>query len=147
MPYRRCIGRFGADDVRGCRVRSGRGRRNGVPHSTTRTPTPNKRCTWNGIGFARHHLGQFDRAVDCHQRAIELYLALGDRIGEVEALIRLGNATYATGESVAARDTWRRALGILDDVAHPDAEHVRAQLTNTTSANHSRTRTLYWPHR
>ncbi|MEU7874665.1 BTAD domain-containing putative transcriptional regulator [Dactylosporangium sp. NPDC049140] len=105
-------------------------------------------ASWDGTGFARHHLGQHDLAVDCHRRAIELYVALGDRIGEVEALIRLGNAQYATGDTGAARETWGRALSILDDLAHPDAEHVRAQITAVaTGLGRARTETLYWPHR
>ncbi|GAA2214763.1 BTAD domain-containing putative transcriptional regulator [Nonomuraea monospora] len=105
----------------------------------------------DGLGYAHHHLGQYDHALRCHRQALDLYLTLGDRIGEVEALIRLGNAHHVGGDHDTARDTWRQALVLLDELAHPDAGHVRAQLADpalhrTTPSDPAGTR-LYWPHR
>uniref|UniRef100_UPI003F4914B9 AfsR/SARP family transcriptional regulator n=1 Tax=Nonomuraea sp. CA-252377 TaxID=3240003 RepID=UPI003F4914B9 len=105
----------------------------------------------DGLGYAHHHLGRYDLAECCHQQALNLYLDLGDRIGEVEALIRLGNAHHCSGDHDAARDTWRKALIILDELAHPDARYVRAQLAETelhpTAAAGPAGARLYWPHR
>lgn len=101
----------------------------------------------DGLGYAHHHLGQYGQAECCHQQALKLYLDLGDRIGEVEALIRLGNAHHTSGDHDAARDTWRQALVILDELAHPDASHVRAQLADTDLHSTTAGDRLYWPHR
>ncbi|MEV4570256.1 BTAD domain-containing putative transcriptional regulator [Nonomuraea sp. NPDC049419] len=98
-------------------------------------------ASFDGLGYAFHHLGRYASARRCHLQALGLYVGLGDRIGEVEALIRLGNAHHAGGEPASARDRWRQALVILDDLAHPDAGHVRAQLAATAPGG------LYWPHR
>ncbi|MFI7709221.1 AfsR/SARP family transcriptional regulator [Nonomuraea sp. NPDC049480] len=105
----------------------------------------------DGLGYAHHHLGQYDLAKCCHQQALKLHLDLGDRIGEIEALIRLGNTHHTSGDLDAARDIWRQALIILDELAHPDASHVRAQLADTelhsTTAGGPTGKRLYWPHR
>jgi hypothetical protein len=42
--------------------------------------------------------------------------------------MHLGNTHRARDEARAARQAWRRALTILDDLSHPDADDVRAKL-------------------
>jgi len=44
------------------------------------------------------------------------------------ALNNLGDACDAAGQPTAARDAWRQALAILDDLHHPDGAHIRAKL-------------------
>jgi hypothetical protein len=44
-------------------------------------------------------------------------------------LTHLGDAYRAAGDEQAAGLAWRRALTILDDLRHTDADAVRARLT------------------
>jgi Tfp pilus assembly protein PilF len=53
---------------------------------------------------------------------------LGDRYQEADTLGNLGDTHLATGDSHAARDAWQRALAILDELDHPEAEQVRDKL-------------------
>jgi hypothetical protein len=43
-------------------------------------------------------------------------------------LSNLGDARDAAGQPAAARDAWRQALTILDELHHPDAAHIHAKL-------------------
>ena len=84
--------------------------------------------TLDSIGHAHHHLGDYERAIDCLRRASRLYRAIGDRYQESRALDHLAGSHAACGDQEAARTTWRRALTLLDDLKHPRAASVRAQL-------------------
>jgi hypothetical protein len=53
---------------------------------------------------------------------------LGDRYYEAASLIRLGEAYEESGDAAAARDGWARALTILEELQHSDADQVRAKL-------------------
>jgi DNA-binding SARP family transcriptional activator/Tfp pilus assembly protein PilF len=84
--------------------------------------------TWDSLGLGHSRLGQHTQALDCYRRAIELYQELGSCYYEATSLAALGDALYAAGELPAARDVWQQALIILDQLAHPRAETVRARL-------------------
>jgi hypothetical protein len=43
-------------------------------------------------------------------------------------LTRLGDAHRALGDRPAAREAWRHALAVLDDLHHPDAAQVVSRL-------------------
>jgi DNA-binding SARP family transcriptional activator len=91
-------------------------------------------ATWDSLGYAHHHLGDHGEAVTCYCRAIELYRLTGDRYNEADTLTHLADTRHATGDTRAARETWDRALRILDDLDHPDADRVRARLRALTRA-------------
>jgi len=84
--------------------------------------------TWDSLGYAHHHLGDHQQAITCYQHALRLYRDLGDRYFEADTLSRLGDTHQSAGDPDAARDTWRHALTVLDDLDHPDADHVRTKL-------------------
>jgi len=84
--------------------------------------------TWDSLGYAHHHLGRYQEAVTCYQHAIDLYRNVGDRYEEAATLTRLGETHHATNDPLAAHETWQRALDILDELDHPDADHLRARL-------------------
>jgi tetratricopeptide (TPR) repeat protein len=84
--------------------------------------------SWDSLGYAEHHLGRYHRAVTCFTHSLDLFRQLGDRYYEAEALYHLGDTRAASGEPDAARENWRAALSILDDLNHPDAADVRAKL-------------------
>ena len=85
-------------------------------------------ATWDSLGYAHRGLADYARSATCYQRAIDLYRVLGDRYYEADTLINLGDTHDAAGDPNDARAAWRQALGILDELNHPDAEHLRARL-------------------
>ena len=52
----------------------------------------------------------------------------GDRYAQSAILTRLGDAQLAAADPGAARNTWRQALAIPEDLHLPDADQVRAKL-------------------
>jgi tetratricopeptide (TPR) repeat protein len=84
--------------------------------------------TWDSLGYAHHHLGHHSRSVTCYQHAVDMFRELGDRHREAESLTRLGEVHRDAGDLVATADAWHRALTILDDLEHPDADDLRARL-------------------
>jgi hypothetical protein len=57
-----------------------------------------------------------------------LYRQAHDRSNEAEILTHLGDSHEALGDLDSARDAWRQALVILEDLDHPDAAQLRAKL-------------------
>jgi tetratricopeptide (TPR) repeat protein len=80
--------------------------------------------TWDSLGYAHHHLGHHTEAVTCYHNAIDIYRDLGNRWEEADTLTRLGDSHHG-----AAYHAYQRALIILDDIDHPDADTVRTKLT------------------
>jgi len=82
---------------------------------------------WDSLGYAYQQLGDHVRAGACYRQAVDRLRQDGDRYNEAVTLVRLGDTQRATGAGEAASDTWRRALAILDQLGHPDADGVRAR--------------------
>jgi DNA-binding SARP family transcriptional activator len=93
-------------------------------------------AAWDSLGYAEHHLGRYRDATDCYQHALGLCREVSDRFNEASILIHLGDTRHAAGDPREARDARQLALAILDDLDHPDAEKVRAQLTNADGNAH-----------
>ena len=53
---------------------------------------------------------------------------LGDRYQEAEFVIHLGDVQHTAGEQAAARESWQRALAILEELDHPEAARARGRL-------------------
>ncbi|MFJ8580078.1 BTAD domain-containing putative transcriptional regulator [Micromonospora sp. NPDC093277] len=85
-------------------------------------------ATWDSLGYAYRHLGVPKRAVDCYHRAIDLYRQLADPYNVALSLADLGEIHDDVGDRRTARRVWQEALSILDGLAHPDAEGIRARL-------------------
>jgi tetratricopeptide (TPR) repeat protein len=88
----------------------------------------NEAATLDTLGCAHKLLGNHAEAIVCYQQAVDVYGNLTDRHDLAEVLIHLGDAQQAVGQAGAARRAWRRALAILDDMKHPDAEAARSRL-------------------
>jgi DNA-binding SARP family transcriptional activator/tetratricopeptide (TPR) repeat protein len=91
---------------------------------------------WDSVGYAEHNLGNLAEAAACYQRALSLHREFGARFDEAGTLIRLGDTRHAVGEPTQARDAWQQALTILEDLHHPDAEQVRAKLSQKDITAH-----------
>jgi predicted negative regulator of RcsB-dependent stress response len=59
----------------------------------------------------------------------------GDRYNSASTFIRLGDVHHDAGDRAAARDAWRQALVILDEMHHPDAEEVRVKVRSLDGAD------------
>lgn len=84
--------------------------------------------TWDSLGYAHHHLGRHHQAIECYRRAIDLFDRVGDRYGRACSDVNLGDTYRAVGDRAAAQAALRRALATLEDLGHPDATEVRADL-------------------
>jgi tetratricopeptide (TPR) repeat protein len=90
-------------------------------------------AAWDVLGYVHHQLGRHHEAVAGYGRAIDLYRRLGDRYLEADTLTHLGDTQHAASNTEGARDAWRAALATLDELAHSDAEDVRAKLRDLGS--------------
>jgi tetratricopeptide (TPR) repeat protein len=85
--------------------------------------------TWDSLGYAHHHLGHYGEAADCYLRALALNRDLGDRHDQADTLTRLGDTYLASGDPRAALAALREALDILTELDLPEAETVRAKIS------------------
>ncbi len=86
--------------------------------------------TLDSLGYINHRLGDHPEALACYRESLRLHQALGDRYYEADSLARLGDVHVASGDPGSARHAYQRALRILTELDHPDADAVRARLTD-----------------
>jgi tetratricopeptide (TPR) repeat protein len=86
--------------------------------------------TWDSLGYANQRLGRPAAAISCYRTAVALFQEFDDRYNEADSIAALGDAHYAAGDAASARAAWRRAADILDLLRHPDADKIRAKLTD-----------------
>jgi DNA-binding SARP family transcriptional activator/tetratricopeptide (TPR) repeat protein len=89
--------------------------------------------TWDSLGYAQHQLGNLSEATSCYEQALVLFRQLGSRLNEATLLTHLGDTRDAAGDQRQARSAWKEALEILDQLRHPDADHVRRKLVQAPS--------------
>jgi tetratricopeptide (TPR) repeat protein len=80
------------------------------------------------LGYAQHHLGQYTEAIASYRQALDIYEECGGQHITATALRHLSDAYRAIGDLPKAHEALKRALSILEDLRHTDAEQVRAQL-------------------
>jgi DNA-binding SARP family transcriptional activator/Tfp pilus assembly protein PilF len=91
--------------------------------------------TLDSIGHVQHRLSNHTGAIASFERALQLEQAIGDRYNYACTLIRLGDVHRDAGAPGAARDAWRQALAILDELHHPDAVDVHGKLRGLNRAS------------
>ena len=84
--------------------------------------------SWFSLGLAHYEADDHLVALSAFQAALDLFHKLGDRHYIGETLAGLAGAHEALGDREVAADLRRRALIILADIQHPDAEMVREKL-------------------
>ncbi|MFL6125295.1 tetratricopeptide repeat protein [Actinophytocola sp.] len=82
----------------------------------------------NNLGVVHLATGQDEQAVGYHQQALSLARDGAYRQEEANAHHGIGNALLATDPD-GAREHWRQALAIYDQLGVPKADEVRRQLT------------------
>ncbi|HEY1914661.1 MAG TPA: tetratricopeptide repeat protein, partial [Streptosporangiaceae bacterium] len=80
------------------------------------------------MGLICLNRGRYAQAVAYHLEALGECREFGHRWAVADALIHLGQAYLARGDTDLARRVWQEAIGILDDLCHPDADDIRARL-------------------
>jgi tetratricopeptide (TPR) repeat protein len=89
-------------------------------------------AAWDSVGYAHHHLGHHDEAIASYHTALRKLRDLGFRYHEAEVLTKLGDSYHAVGDTSAARWCWEEALTTLEELAHPEAQALRARLDPRT---------------
>ena len=82
----------------------------------------------HSLGYANYRAGYYDDAAACYQDTLDLLDVSHDSYHVAETLTSLGDCHRAAGRTTAAREAWERALAILDEMQHPDAESLRGKL-------------------
>jgi tetratricopeptide (TPR) repeat protein len=91
----------------------------------------NQAATLDTLASAHHHLGHHAEAIAYFRRCLTVQQRVGDRYNEAGTLDRLADSLAATGDPAAARASRMRALEILTELGHPDADALRARLAVT----------------
>ncbi|MEV0455017.1 AfsR/SARP family transcriptional regulator [Catellatospora methionotrophica] len=84
--------------------------------------------TWDSLAHAHHHLGDHAKAVTGFSNALDLVRQTRDRYWEAFIADHLADAHLALGDRPTADGLWQDAVRIMEDLAHPDAERIRAKL-------------------
>ena len=84
----------------------------------------------DSLGYAHQQAGQHAEATACYQQALELHRAAGSRWGAGDTLGHLGDTCLAAGNPEEARTFWEEALAILADLHAPEADQIRAKLSD-----------------
>jgi len=97
--------------------------------------------------------GDHAAAAASHQQALTLFTDLGNRLGQAEALNRLGELAARTGDTPQARDHHTQALAIARDLSAAPEEaraleglglsHIQDGHTGQTTAHLRQALTIY----
>jgi len=82
----------------------------------------------DSLGCTHLRMGQHEQAIALCRQSHQILIEIGDRYGQAQILDHLGDAYSARADIAAARETWQRALEILDNLRHADADIVRTKL-------------------
>jgi tetratricopeptide (TPR) repeat protein len=93
--------------------------------------------TLDSLGHVHHQLGDFDRAARHHEESAQMLADTGDRTHEALALTHLGDAHHAAGHRHRARHAWEVALGIFDELGHPESDRVMERLHGLGAFRHA----------
>jgi DNA-binding SARP family transcriptional activator/tetratricopeptide (TPR) repeat protein len=91
-------------------------------------------AAWDSLGFIHYRLGEHARAIAAYRRSAALYRDLTDHFNEADTLGHLGDVQHDAGDRDGAARSWHRALRLLDEIGHPDADQIRAKLRVVTAA-------------
>jgi tetratricopeptide (TPR) repeat protein/transcriptional regulator with XRE-family HTH domain len=97
----------------------------------------NEAAAWDSVGYVLLNLRRYDEAINALRTAVGLIEELRLGYYQTTMLIHLGDAYHAAGVPTLARNAWQKALDILEDLKHTDAELVRARLLGGAPAARS----------
>ncbi|RZS41076.1 DNA-binding SARP family transcriptional activator [Herbihabitans rhizosphaerae] len=85
-------------------------------------------------GRAHRGLGRLDESARMYLRAIDVHGELEMQLEVALSVLELGEVRLRQGRPVEARLCWTKALHLFEQAGHPDAELVRAKLSDTAVA-------------
>jgi DNA-binding SARP family transcriptional activator len=88
---------------------------------------------WDTLGYIHQEMGEYEQAIACRRRLVDLCVQIGDRFNEATNLDTLGDVYLSAGDAAAARQAWTRSLRILEEIDHADAGEVRGKLSASES--------------
>ena len=80
------------------------------------------------IGDVHLQTGNYSSALNDYRSALELSRRIGDVYQEALAHDGLGSVLRHTEGAAAAREHWRRALDLFEQIGVPEADAVRSRL-------------------
>ncbi|MFD7653034.1 BTAD domain-containing putative transcriptional regulator [Actinosynnema sp. NPDC059797] len=92
------------------------------------TDLPGEASATENLGLAHRELGRLADAVTWQRRAVALFARIGERYYEAGGWRELGETHRRLGDLGAARDALRNALVAFEELHHPHADEVRAEL-------------------
>ena len=99
-----------------------------IRHSDAPKMRYSQAATLDSIGYAHFRLGHHADAIASYTEAVRVTQSVGEIRLQAGILDHLGDAFLAAADPIAACDAWKKALAILDDFRHPDAEQVRSKI-------------------
>ena len=84
--------------------------------------------TLDSLGHAHRHLGHLRQAIEYYHQSLDLRRKIRHRYEEAATLTHLGDTYHAAGDDDAARDVWKQAQAIFEDLHQPESEQVRQKL-------------------
>jgi tetratricopeptide (TPR) repeat protein len=88
-----------------------------------------ERFTLHTLADLHRDQGEYDKAVRYYREAHTLSVTLGDQWGAARTLNHLGDTLAAMNDAESAGECWQRALTVLSDLGSPEADDLRARLT------------------
>jgi tetratricopeptide (TPR) repeat protein len=85
--------------------------------------------SWDSLGHLHHQAGSHGEAAKCLRNALDIHRELGYRFPEGGTLDLLGDTLEALGDLEGAREHWRAALVVLDELRDPRAGELRSKLS------------------
>ena len=79
----------------------------------------------NNLGTCFYNLGEYQRAIDLYEEALELFREGGERDGEAASLGNLGNCYGELGQTARSIDFYEQALAIARDTGNRTREAVQ----------------------
>jgi len=91
---------------------------------------------WHALADMHRRRDEYAEAARCYHEALNVPVEFSPRLYWHRALVftHFGDSELASGDLVAARAAWQRALQILDDLKHPHAALLRARLESAQPA-------------
>lgn len=105
-----------------------------LTHQPPGTDDNGRAATLDSIGYALDRLGRHGEAVRRYEEAIGLFRVTADRYHEAETLLRLGDTLLTTENPAAAREAWRAAAVILDELGDATAGDAHDRLARLDHA-------------
>jgi DNA-binding SARP family transcriptional activator len=84
--------------------------------------------TWDSLGTAYQGLKRYDSAVSAYGEAVSAFERMGDRFNQAGSLAKLGDCLAELGDDARSNEMLTKALAILVDLHHPQADGVRSKL-------------------